>query len=88
MDEKIEQPTPGRIVNFYPNGQKCFNDVSNHVNGYLPAIVTQSWLEGEHDTSINLTVFLLGGGTLGIFSVFHASQKQDGYGYWDWPQKK
>jgi hypothetical protein len=83
----MQQPTVGRIVNYFPN-KEDFEAASGspETQKHLPMIISQ--VDGNTVTG---TVFSNNpsSGPLKRFNVPHQSEASDDYvSYWDWPERK
>jgi hypothetical protein len=75
MSEKLNIPTVGRIVHFFPAGK-------DNVLDTVAAIVTESTPD---DSAICITVFPKAEPPVPMFTVLHKSTASKGEAYWDWP---
>lgn len=82
---EIKQPTAGRIVQFFHNGEEAYNLASNNRAEFVPALVTQAF-EDVHNA--NMTIFPVGLPPIFGWSIPHLSSKAEGRAYWAYPEIK
>jgi hypothetical protein len=84
----MESITPGRIVEFFPNGSKNYQLPNNMESA--PAIVTQAWT-GTDKVNMNIQVAESRGGASAIITAWSIGHKSEdipnGMPYWDWYPK-
>lgn len=92
IEVKIQIPTVGRIVHFYPIGEveKSITGANNAEK--IPAIIIQAW----GYLTANMQVFTMNSDAVNVlrYSVYHISEvpKNDNgepiVSYWEWPTIK